>query len=249
MRGKLLALAFLLSAFCLEAQQLLLLDRFNGNKVVNDSTITVYSSDFNTQELTQYFTMKNNTDRPLSVYLRKTVNLMNDSTTDYFCFYIKCWPDTDTTDIADTIQPGAEDYTFASHVCHVRRFQNLLLPPGRSSITYTIFDNTTFPEPVEASVTVIYELSGLGLEEQGQKAATVYPNPASDWITVKAIESMPGNYTLMLFNSLGSLVRNTSIHILENELKFSVSNLFPGFYYGKLVSGHGAEYSFRFQVI
>ena len=248
MRGKLLAPAFLLSAFCLEAQQLLLLDRFNGNKVVNDSTITVFSSDFNVTQLTQYFTIKNNTDRPLAVFLRKTVNVMNDSTTDYFCFYIKCWADTDTTNIADTIQPGAEDYNFASHVCHVRRFDNPPLPPGISSITYTIFDNTSFPEPVEAKVTVIYHLGALGMDEQFQTADAVYPNPASEWLTVKTRENRPGNYTLILYNSLGIQVQNKSVHLQENTLKIPVSGLLPGIYFGKLVSEQGGGDVFRFQV-
>jgi hypothetical protein len=155
MKANLLAAIILLSICSVNAQQLLLMDRFNGNKIVNDSTITVFSSDFNITDLTQYFTIKNNMDRPLAVFLRKTINVMNDSTSDYFCFGIKCWPDSDTTDIADTIKPGAEDYNFASHVTHVRRFDmpQPLLPPGLSSITYTIFDNTTFPQPVEASVT------------------------------------------------------------------------------------------------
>jgi hypothetical protein len=194
MKGRLLAAVLLISMFGVNAQQLLLIDRFNGNKIVNDS-------------LTQYFTIKNNTDRPLALFLRKTVNVMNDSTSDYFCFGIKCWPDTDTTNIADSVQPGAEDYNFASHVTHVRRFDlpQPLLPPGLSSITYTIFDNTTFPQPVEASVTVLYHLSGVGIEDEetGRREAVVYPNPASESLTIETGEIRPGNYTLILFNNTG----------------------------------------------
>jgi hypothetical protein len=92
MKAKLLTAAILLSAFCMNAQQLMLIDRFNGNKIVNDSTITVFSSDIIIFDLTQYFTMKNNTDQTLSVNLRKSINQMNDRTSDYFCFSVKCWP-------------------------------------------------------------------------------------------------------------------------------------------------------------
>lgn len=260
MKGRLLAAVLLLSMFSVNAQQLLLMDRFNGNKIVNDSTITVFSSDFNINYLTQYFTIKNNTDRPLAVFLRKTVNMMNDSTSDYFCFGIKCWPDSDTTDIADSIQPGAEDYNFASHVTHVRRFDlpQPLLPPGLSSITYTIFDNTTFLQPVEASVTVIYHLSGLGIEEEetrrqgdkeiGRTEAVVYPNPSSEWLTIETGEIRPGNYTLIIYNSLGILVHKSNLHIQESKLTIPVSQLLSGFYYGRLVPEQGTGVAFRFQV-
>lgn len=252
MKGILLAAVLLLSTWSVNAQQLLLMDRFNGNKIVNDSTITVFSSDVNITYLTQYFTIKNNTDRPLALFLRKTVNVMNDSTGDYFCFGIKCWPDTDTTDIADSVQPGDEDYNFASHVTHVRRFDlpQPLLPPGLSSITYTVFDNTSFPVPVEASVTVLYHLSGLGVEEDGKRGTgvAVYPNPASEWLTVETGEKSPGNHTLLIFKSLGIQVQKTNVFILANTLSIPVNLLPSGFYFGRIVLKQGTGFAFRFQV-
>ena len=47
--------SFILVLLCHLAvgQQLLLLDRFNGNKVVNDSTITAFSSEVGIPELMQ----------------------------------------------------------------------------------------------------------------------------------------------------------------------------------------------------
>ena len=257
MKGKLLAAAFIFSVFCLDAQQLILLDRFNGNKVVNDSTITVFSSDLNINEITQYFTMKNNTDKPLAVFLRKTVNMIADSTTDYYCFGIRCWPGDDTTTIADTIPAGGEDYTFASHVVHKRRFDipQPPLPPGLSSITYTVYDKTTFAEPVEASVTVIYHQSGLGVDGAGKPGSgeagnfiRVYPNPASEWLTVEPGECKPGKYTLLLYNSLGIQVQTTNVHIQADKLTIPVNGLPSGFYFGRLFSKQGFNLSFRFQV-
>lgn len=252
MKGILLASILLLELYDSNAQQLLLLDRFNGNGIVNDSTITVFSSDINITYLTQYFTIKNNTDRPLALFLRKTVNIMNDSTSDYFCFGIKCWPDSDTTDIADSIQPGAEDYNFASHVTHIRRFDlpQPLLPPGLSSITYTIYDNNTFPQPVEASVTVLYHLSGLGFGEieKRREGAIVYPNPASENLTIESCEIKQGNYTLLLYNCQGAQVRCSNMNSSENRLSLPVNLLQPGFYYGNLTSDNGNRIPFMFQV-
>lgn len=248
MAGKLLTTILLFTSIIVNAQQLQLIDRFNGNKIVNDSVITVYSSDPSIIDLTRYFTMKNNTDRTLALFLRKTVNMLNDSTTDYFCFGIKCWPDTYRTDVADTILPGAEDYTFASHVVHVRRFETPPLPPGRSSITYTIYDSTAFPEPVEASVTVIYHLSGLGVNENQSVSTLVYPNPAAENITVVTHEYQQGNLTLSLFDGIGLLIRQSTVLSESNEVTIPVDGLTSGLYYGHLVSDEGKATTFKFLV-
>ena len=61
---------FLLAAITLKAQPLQLLDRFNGNKLVNDSTIIVFNGTDSIPDITQYFTMKNITDQTLAVFLR-----------------------------------------------------------------------------------------------------------------------------------------------------------------------------------
>lgn len=231
-------------------QKLIILDSENNNKIVNDSTITVYSSDESINQLTALFNIKNNTDVPLTVYLRKKVNVINDSTTDYFCYYIKCWPGNDTTDLADTIPAGTEDHTFATHVTHVRRFDypQPLLPPGLSSITYTLFDNTTFAEPVEASVTVIYHLSPLEINEQPTLKAEVYPNPASDYIRVKIDGPIHWTHKAVIYNSQGALVKNEEIVDNGNTFTIRTNDLPRGVYSGILISETNIQTSFRFIV-
>ena len=232
------------------AQKLIIMDGENDNKIVNDSTITVFSSDQSINQLTALFFIKNNTDVPLTVYLRKKVNQICDSTTDYFCYYIKCWPGTDTTDMADTIPAGTEDHTFATHVTHVRRFDypQPLLQPGLSSITYTLFDNTTFAEPVEASVTVIYHLSPLEIKEQPTLKAEVYPNPATDFICVKTDRQIPGKVKAEIYNSQGALVKNEDIVNSSDIFTFRTNDLPQGVYTGMLTSEKNIHTYFRFVV-
>lgn len=248
MKAILIMIVFLVLGIGSYAQQVLLMDRFDGNKVVNGTTISAFSTDTNITDLTKYFTIKNNTDRPLALYMRKTVNVMADSTSDYFCFSVKCWPDDDTAYIADSIAPGAESFNFASHVTHIRRFDIPPLPPGTTSITYTLYDHEAFPEPVEASVTVIYQLSPVGVDEPWQEAVAVYPNPASDRITVRTKESMPREAALFLYNGLGMLAKQPTYHLSGNTLTFPVDRLSAGVYFGKLVAGNGKQMTFRFQV-
>lgn len=233
------------------AQKLVIMDRGNNNKIVNDSTITVYSSDESINELTALFTFKNNTDLPLKVFLRKQINQLSDSTTDYFCFYIKCWAYADTTDIADTVPAGGEDYTFASHVTHVRRFDypQPQLHPGLTSITYTIFDNTTFNEPVEASVTVIYHLSPLQINEMNAIKTEIYPNPATDFIQVKIDRLIPGKLKAILYNSQGAVVRSEMLTNYSNTITLNTNGLSSGVYTGILTSEMNTRANFRFVVL
>ena len=162
------------------------MDRSDGNKVVNNTVITAYSNDTSIIDLTKPFVMLNTTDSTLSLFLRKTVHTIADSTIDYFCFGPKCWSETDTTDIPGILPPGVENYSFASHVVHFRRFETPPLPPGFTSITYTIYDNTTFSEPIEASVTVNYHLSPVNIAEIDENQITVFPIPARDFITIRS---------------------------------------------------------------
>jgi hypothetical protein len=247
MTKQLLSAIFSLSVFVVNAQQLLLIDRDHGNRVVNDSTLTVSSDDPEIIDLTMYFTMKNNTDRMLSLNLRKTVNLVADSTIDYFCFGIKCWPGTDTTNYPDTIQSGAEDYTFASHVVHYRRFDMPPLPFGKTIITYTVFDNTSFPEPVEASVTVIYNhQADLGLKEKSPVEAMVYPNPAVGVLHIIPDNDFNDAVRVYIYNTTGSLVKTIPVTLNNGSISIPVDNLNAGYYFGWLENSAKEARVFRF---
>ncbi len=242
-----LSAALIFVSILVNAQQILLLDRMNGNKIVNDSTITISSTDPLVIDLTAYFTMKNNTDHVLSLNLRKTVHYMADSTIDYYCFGVQCWPGTDTTNYPDTIQPGAEDYTFASHVVHFRRFDFLPLAFGKSSITYTIFDDTSFPEAIEASVTVIYDHQMVSnLNENRPYEALVFPNPATDKITVAGQINFSGEVFVTIYDSQGRWVKNNTVMMQNGSIDLAVEALKAGNYFGCIAPSAQPPFVFRF---
>lgn len=246
MAGKLLVIIFVFASFFAPAQEILLHDRFNGNGIVNDSTLTVYSTDPDIVDLTQYITIQNTTDSTLALFLRKSINYIADSTIDYFCFGIQCWPGTELTWIADSIAPGAKDSTFASHVVHFRRFEMPPLPTGISSITYTIFDSTTFSYKVEATLTVIYHHTLVGIPEHIPVADAVWPNPATDVVNVSTGLALRGKCEVVIYNSTGLEVNRFNLMPAGDKLTFSVSNMKPGIYYGSVSADDGKRVSFRF---
>lgn len=239
---------FFLTPLGAESQKLILMDKLHDNRIVNDSTITLISSDPAIFDITAQFVIKNNTNVPLAVYLRKTVNQINDSTTDYFCYYIKCWPDTDTTDLADTIPAGAEDYTFATHVCHIRRFDypTPYLQPGYTSITYTLYDNYTLPEPVEASVTINYHLSLQGDRKTEVNQLNVYPNPADEYVSIPCTGLKAGNAVVRIFNHAGIQQMQKEFCLTGQPVIIDTRNLAEGIYTGTITTASGHQSWFRF---
>lgn len=169
-----------LLSYTLNAQQLILMDANDGNRIVNDGVINVSTTDLNTLELSAHVKILNNTDRPLAVFMKKITHQQVDSTSNYFCLNPKCWPHTDSTNIADSIPAGAIDSSFITHYDHYFVYQRPI-PPGLTSITYHFYDYTTFPEPIDARVTVNYLVSGVGLQDFLSPEVYLYPNPASEF--------------------------------------------------------------------
>ena len=230
------------------SQEIMIMDKSDGNKIVNDLTITAYSTDTSIVDLTKPFGMLNNTDSVLRVYLRKVIHTIADSTIDYFCFGPKCWPDSDTTDMPAVLEPGVVNFSFASHVVHERRFDFPPLPPGLTSITYVIFDDSTFSESIEAKVTVNYHLSPVKIAEFNKEVKSVFPNPASDRLSIQTHQTNNGNFKLIIYNMKGEIVKDRRINIVDGHSKFSVSELTSGSYFGRVFIENGRSIYFRFLV-
>lgn len=211
------------------AQRLILLDHNAGDKRVNDSVITVFTNDISSLELSAHLKILNNTDTAMGIFMKKIINQMVDSTSNYFCLNPKCWPDADSTDIADSIPPHVADSSFVTHYDHYFRYERPI-PPGFTSITYLFYDYTTFPQPVEARVTVNYHISGVGIAEDKTRHINVFPVPASRDISVHLDNSGP--YTgLLLIDSRGVLLREKKLRAGERSSSMDVSQLPNGFYF------------------
>jgi hypothetical protein len=165
-------------------QELLLLDVNDGNRVVNNGVINVSTTDLTTLELSVHLKIVNQTDKAIAVFMKKIIHFQVDSTSNYFCLNPKCWPNSDSTNIADSIPAGTTDSSFVTHYDHFFVYEKPI-PPGLTSITYLFYDHTTFPEPVEAKVTINYVVSGVGIQNGLTADVSLYPNPASGFTTFR----------------------------------------------------------------
>ncbi len=222
-------IAFVFVFSILHAQQLILKDYNNGDKQVNDSVITVFTSDLTTMELSAHLRIYNNTSKPLAIFMKKIINQLVDSTSNYFCLNPRCWPDADSTDIADTIPAGVGDSSFVTHYDHFFRNEKPV-PPGFSSITYLFYDHTSFPLPVEARVTINYHISGVGIPEAEYHQVNVFPVPTSGMLKF-TFNSVSDQLTgISLFDLQGRLILQSPGGIKGNEYNLDLRSCKNGIY-------------------
>ncbi|WP_430404820.1 T9SS type A sorting domain-containing protein [Fluviicola sp.] len=82
----------------------------------------------------------------------------------------------------------------------------------------------------ETVVTTIVVTSTAGIEEQGIEGLSVFPNPASDNLTIVIPQSMDASATV--YSATGSLV--TTIAKLDAQTELSVQNWNPGVYFVRI---------------
>jgi len=239
-----LIIIILFTGFLGSAQKLVLMNYNDGNRVVNDDVINVDTSDLMAFELSAHLKIQNNTDKALAIFMKKIINQAVDSTSNYFCLNPKCWPDADSTDIADSIPAGLADSSFVTHYDHFFRYERPI-PPGFTSITYLFYDHTTLPESVEARVTVNYHISGVGINAVETDGLSIFPVPA-----VNQVKITYGNYLaypvsrITILDMQGRIARELAFIPRQNELFLDISDFDNGIYLavlhtlgGKMITG------------
>jgi hypothetical protein len=86
-------------------------------------------------------------------------------------------------------------------------------------------------------VTAIEEAKGINL------LVTVYPNPATDYLTLRIDELDISNLSYQLYDIQGKLLRNEKI--TSNQTSIAMSNLMPATYFVKVVQGNKEIKTFR----
>jgi hypothetical protein len=232
----------------ISAQSLVLMNYNDGNRVVNDGIISIDTSDLAALELNAHLKIQNNTTKPLAIFMKKIINQMVDSTSNYFCLNPKCWPDADSTDIADSIPAGLGDSSFVTHYDHFFRYEKPI-PPGFTSITYLFYDYTTFSEHIEAKVTVNYTISGVGIRETAYNKLLAYPVPAREQVRFSSVISDSPITSVAIYDIQGRLKWNQAMNISLNEFRLDVSEFENGMYQTVLYNSKGQYETCRLTVL
>lgn len=187
--------------------------------LVNNSTIVVHSTDTSQSAyLDAKVKVKNNTSAELTMYARRIDNTIVPGTMNTFCFGVCYPPDVDTSTVEVKIPGGATDENFLADYYPNGQ-------AGATSLSFVFFDNVTLGAPVTANVTIIFNVSGVGVPDVASSLLNEpYPNPASEFTTFTyelpvsaktaylCIRSLPGAEveTILLDKASGKAIVNTA---------------------------------------
>lgn len=101
--------------------------------------------------------------------------------------------------------------------------------PGTYTINWNFSDG--HGNSSNEAQTVIVSCSSAGLEDLSAAFIQVYPNPASDWLTVVVFSDLVGS-ELELINAQGAVVRKSAV--ASTETTINLTDLQSGLYYVKL---------------
>jgi hypothetical protein len=201
--------------------------------VVNESTLVEFSSDVQVGVLEKQLKIVNNTDETMELYVRRIVSEEVSGSENSFCFGETCYPSsTDTSINVLVLDPGAVDASFRADY----------LPngnAGKTTVTYEFFTLAKGVEEVRESVTVIFNISGVGIGENALAIGRTYPNPAVSSVTIEyKLNPSGGTANLLLRNITGQTLNLIPVNRYAGKAELDVSGIVNGVYTLSLIDGN-----------
>jgi len=175
-----------------------------------------------------YIHVKNvgSTDQSYKVKrIDKNYNALTDSNA--ICWDVCYQTSVSVSPTAIPINVGDSYTGFSGHV-----YPDMDGTPISGPITYVFFASEDPNDSV--AFTVTYSLTpNFSVEEEKVDVVSIYPNPASDWLTVKySGNSM--NRSFSIKNIVGKAVYTRQLSNNYNEYRIDVSSFIPGVYFYEL---------------
>ncbi len=112
--------------------------------------------------------------------------------------------------------------------------QTMQLGDVISNVADIYFD---FNLPIVTNTVTTELVNALGVTENGFADLKMYPNPASDKITLQFGETLE-NVAIAVYDLQGKMIVNTNVSLQGGATVFDVSKIQPGMYFVKIVSGN-----------
>lgn len=148
---------------------------------------------------------------------------------EYFCWGITCYlPGTPESTHSQTIQPSTEDTSFIGYIDP----HNMT---GTDVVNYMFFDVNDATDTV--SITFTYDFS-VGIHDLSSKISltNAYPNPADGLTSLAYNMSSAKDAKIILYNVLGSAVKEIKLTDKQSTLILSTSDLKSGVYFYSLIA-------------
>ncbi len=194
-----------------------------------EETIYVFGSQFDA-EIVAHVIVTNNTNESMDVKVRRDQIEMQEGTLSQFCWGGSCFPpNVDESPSAYTIGAGEStpDEIFSGHY----------LPQGiwgASSVEYEFYNMNN--EDQYAKVTVIYSATLAGIGDQEETSINMYPNPATDQVTLEANSRIK---QVSIFDLTGKKVLSSLAD--DSKVVVNINSLENGIYLVRLETEHGTR--------
>jgi Secretion system C-terminal sorting domain len=201
-----------------------------SQSLVVSSGSTLITGDANNL-LQGFATVQNVSANTLDVSVEKTVNNLATGHHSSFCWGIIC-VDTATlfSPVPEAIAPGASNTTFYAD----------LQPSGSAGTSVVTFRFYVDNNPSDhADITFTYDATLVGIAEllaSGVVLTSPYPNPANSYAQIGCNLGSSKNAKIIIYNMLGSVVREIKIADKQNLVTISTAELKSGMYLYSLIS-------------
>lgn len=186
------------------------------------------ATDISTPEMVVEIVVTNNTDHNVDVKVLRTELDIVEGTVNYFCWAGNCFPPyVDESSTFISLAPGeaTEESAFSGHY-DINEFY------GDSFIEYKFFNTNDYSE--YGKVIVQYAATMVGIEEKEEIHANVFPNPASEHLTIQLSQTIN---TLIVYNYLGLKLIEENVN--ASSYKMNISNLSSGIYLLHIATDRG----------
>jgi hypothetical protein len=214
---------FLIAAFSQSSLEVY----FNGELLEPGQEITVSGEASSDAIILDAIDVKNIGSSALSVKCARENIEIVPNTSNSFCWGLCYPPTTDTSAVAVSIDAGGIYDEFSGDYYPNGN-------EGASTIKYTYFDENNPSDKI--SVVVVYSTT-VGIDDPTDyKLSAAYPNPANGFVKFDYdFNDMPGDSKVMIFDLLGSTVKEINVNNRYGSLKVNTSDLKEGIYFYSLV--------------
>jgi hypothetical protein len=107
----------------------------------------------------------------------------------------------------------------------------------------TFYGNKTAAKVTSVTETTTVYTAPLGISDNQLKNSEIkiFPNPASNLIAIQFDGLLENNYSIELFDTLGKLIKNTTINAGQSITYFDVQDIYNGTYFIKISNGNQSE--------
>lgn len=215
MKKVLLALTLILGVAFSSSAQSLMVESYDEVVGMNSSAVNDYSG---------HITVKNTSGTSIDVFCKRIIFGASQCAFDsaYFCWDLCYGNETDESIGTVSIGAGQSNNNFSGHAYSPNTGVNCI-----DSIRYTFFNAQNAADSV--AVVVKYQSSNVfSVDEEKLPVSDLYPNPASQFVTVELVNMPKPGTTIEVFNLLGSKVR--SIVVKGKRIEIPVTDLHNGIY-------------------